>query len=152
VEEEREGKPEARGTGEEATRTAAQLPALTLPVEIRGQAFGTIVAHKPADGGEWTPEEKALLETLGEQLSLALDSARLYQDTQRRAARERLIGDATARMRETLDLETVVGTAAREMRQALGLDRLVVRLIAPKADEGLPAIQVEKGRSHVDPD
>ncbi len=61
-------------------------------------------------------------------LTRALESARLYQDAQRRAARERLVSDVTTRMRETLDVDTVLQTAVREMRQVLGLHDVTVRL------------------------
>ncbi|MEJ2556617.1 MAG: GAF domain-containing protein [Anaerolineae bacterium] len=104
---------------------------LTTPIKARGQVIGVIGARKPDDAGVWTQDEIALLETLAEQLSVALESARLYQDTQRRAVRERLTGEVTARMRETFDVETVLKTAAQEVRQALGLPEVVVRL-APK--------------------
>jgi GAF domain-containing protein len=116
---------------------------LTTPIKARGQVIGVIGARKPDDAGAWTQDEIALLETLAEQLSVALESARLYQDTQRRAVRERLAGEVTARMRETFDVETVLKTAAQEVRQALGLPEVVVRL-APQ-----PIIQAENsaGRS-----
>jgi GAF domain-containing protein len=61
-------------------------------------------------------------------LGQALESARLYQDTQRRAARERLVGEVTARMRETLDMDAVLQTAVQQMRQALGLHDVTIRL------------------------
>jgi len=118
--------------GTELPSTDGDLPALRLPVQYRGQVLGILQAHKRAGSGDWTPEERALLETLTEQLSLALESARLYQDSRRRAVRERLIGEVTARMRETLDIDTVLQTAAQEVRQALGLPALVVRLMPPE--------------------
>jgi GAF domain-containing protein len=65
---------------------------------------------------------------LTEQLGVALDSARLYQDTQRRAVQERLVGEVTARMRETLDMETVLKTAAQEIGQKLGLHDIAIQL------------------------
>jgi GAF domain-containing protein len=114
------------GAGAEMSST--QLPSLTLPVEYRDQVFGTIVAHKPVGAGEWTPEERALMETLAGQLSIALDSARLYQDTQRAAAEERLTSQITARMRETLDVDLVLQTAIREMGAVLGIPRVEVRM------------------------
>jgi GAF domain-containing protein/HAMP domain-containing protein len=101
---------------------------LAMPIKVRGQVIGVIDAHKPDDVGEWTPEQTALLETLTDQLGAALESARLYQETQRRATRERLTGEVTARMRETLDVETVLKTAVQEVRRALGLPEVVVRL------------------------
>jgi GAF domain-containing protein len=101
---------------------------LAIPIKVRGQVIGVIDAHKPSEAGEWTAEEVALMETLTDQLGVALESARLYQDTQRRAARERLTGEVTARMRETLDMETVLKTAVQEVQEALGLPEVIVRL------------------------
>jgi GAF domain-containing protein/HAMP domain-containing protein len=107
---------------------------LAIPLKVRGQVIGVLDAHKPAEAGEWTAAEVALLEPLVDQLGVALDSARLYQDTRRRAARERRLAEVTARMRETLDVETVLKTAADEIYQALGLDEVVVRLVADEMD------------------
>ncbi len=77
----------------------------------------------------------ALAEAIAEQFALAADNLRLLDETRRRAARERVVGEVTARMRESLDLETVLKTAADEMRQSLELDRILVRLVAPETDE-----------------
>jgi GAF domain-containing protein len=107
---------------------------LVVPIRIREQTLGAIRLNKPDGVDEWTTEEIETLETLTEQLSLALESARLYQDTQQRAAREQMVGQVTARVRETLDMETVLRTAADEMRQALGLDKIVVRLATDQAE------------------
>jgi hypothetical protein len=71
-----------------------------------------------------------------EQLSIALESARLYSDSQLRAERERMTGEITARMRETLEIETILQTAAREMRRALELSEVEVRMGAPKVEGG----------------
>jgi GAF domain-containing protein/HAMP domain-containing protein len=101
---------------------------LCAPIRVRGQVIGIIDAEKPDGSGGWTEEEITLLEAFADQLGVALDSARLYQDTQRRAARERLAGEITARMRETLDMETVLKTAVREMGAALGIPRIEVRM------------------------
>jgi GAF domain-containing protein/HAMP domain-containing protein len=104
------------------------LPQLAIPLRVREYEIGTINVHKSADAGDWTPEEMAMLETMTDQLGVALESARLYQDAQRRAARERLVSDVTARMRETLDVNTVLQTAVREIRQVLGLHDVTIRL------------------------
>jgi GAF domain-containing protein len=121
------------GNGDVPPSQMQELPELKLRVQARGNVIGTISAHKPDQAGTWTPEEIALLETLTEQLGTALESARLYQDSQRRATRERLIGEVTARMRETLDVEAVLKTAVGEVRQALGLEKVLVRL-APRPE------------------
>ena len=126
---------------EQAIRTGKITPGdgdksvLAIPIQVRGQVIGVVDGHKPDGSGGWTPEEIQLLETLTDQLNVALDGARLYQDTQRRAARERLVGEVTARMRETLDMERVLKTAVDEIAGALGLAALDLQLGGATAPE-----------------
>ncbi len=104
---------------------------LPVAVPIRtsaGQVIGVINTYRPAGSRPWTQEELTLLEALSEQLGVALESARFYRDSQRRAVREQLVAETTRRMREPLELEEVLRVAADEMRTALGLEELVVHL------------------------
>jgi GAF domain-containing protein/HAMP domain-containing protein len=110
-----------------------ESPAFSVPLVSRGQVIGTISARRPDGAQAWTKAESQLLETLAEQLGQALESARLYQDSLRRTAREQLVGEVTARVRETLDMETVLKVAAQELRQSLGLPEVMIRL-APDRD------------------
>jgi GAF domain-containing protein len=121
-------RPEMRGalqTGE--TQVGEDENAVALPIKVRDEVVGVIGGRKP-DGTAWTTEEIDLLETLADQLSVALESARLFEDAQRRAAREQLVGEVTGRIRESLKLETILETAAHEIGEALGLVALEVRL------------------------
>jgi GAF domain-containing protein len=97
-----------------------------IPIKSRGYVLGGIKIRK--DDAAWTPSEIELVKTLSEQLSVALESALLFKQTQQRAAQEKLVGEVTTRIRESLDIETVLKTAAQEVRQALGLPEVVVRL------------------------
>ncbi len=130
----RQWRPEMVNASREGQAVQPDDATVALPVKVRDQAVGAVRLRKPEGAGEWTAEEIALMGTLTEQLGVALESARLYQDTQRRAAQERLVGQVTSRIRETLDVETVLKTTADEMRAALGLERLVVRLGTPEPD------------------
>jgi GAF domain-containing protein/HAMP domain-containing protein len=103
---------------------------LHVPIKVREQVIGVINLHKTEAGQGITAEEQTLLTTLTDQLAIALDSARLYQESQRRAERERLTGEITARMRASLDMNTVLNTAINEISQALGLVALDVRMVA----------------------
>jgi GAF domain-containing protein len=101
---------------------------LAIPIRVRDQTIGVLDAHKPEEGKAWTEEEIATLHVLVEQLGVALESARLYQDTLRRAAQDRVVSQATTRMRESFDLDRVLESAADEVYKTLGLDRVVIRL------------------------
>jgi GAF domain-containing protein len=118
----------ARQTGKAALDPGSGMN-LAVPVKVRDRVIGVIEARKP--GSAWTQEEIALVETLTDQLGVALDSARLYQDTQRRAARERLIGEVAAHMRERLDVDGVLKAAAQDMGERLGLHDITIQLEVP---------------------
>lgn len=95
-----------------------------LPIEVRGETIGMLDVQR-TPGETWTPQETELLAALSEQLGVALDSARLYQETQRRAARERLTSVVAGRVRETLDIDLVLQAALREIGEALNLTEVV---------------------------
>ena len=46
------------------------------------------------------------------------------------------MGEVTARMRQTMDVDAVLRTAAQEMRQALGLSAMAIRLMPPPEGDG----------------
>jgi GAF domain-containing protein len=113
---------QGNGTGAEE-----QLP-LTVPIKVRDDVIGVLDTHKLAEAGEWTSDEISLLETLAEQLGEALEGARLYQDTQRRAARERLTREISDKMRRATSVEDIVRVAVDELFDIIKTSRTFVRL------------------------
>ena len=105
-------------------------PLLAIPLKVRDRTVGALGFYKGQSGAgdTWTTEEAALLGAIVDQLGVALESAQLFEGTQRRAARERLIGEVTARVRESLDVDAVLKTAIREMGDALDLAEVEVRM------------------------
>jgi GAF domain-containing protein len=101
---------------------------LAVPVLVAGQVIGVLDGRKRAGAGSWAPEERTVLETLADQLSAALERARLYRQTRRSAARERAIGEITSRVRESLDMDAILQAAVRELGQVLGEAKVEVRL------------------------
>ena len=118
------GETPAGGSADAGTKRTG----LAMPIIVRGQPIGVLGLEDPDGTRQWSEHDQTVLQAIGQQLGLALENARLLEETQRRAARERLTGEITARMRETLDVDTVVQTAVREMRQALGIAEAEVRL------------------------
>jgi hypothetical protein len=109
-------------------RVTAAEEELALPITLRGELLGAIGLRREGQQG-WSEVELALAETVGDQLAQTMESLRLLEDAQRRAARDRLMGEVMGRMRETLDLETVLKTTADELFRVLNLDEVTVRLV-----------------------
>ncbi len=127
-----------RGVVYPLTQTPA--PNYTVPVAVAGgQVVGRLgVQEDPTR--PLTPEERALLAAISEQVAEALDRARLFEDTRRSAARDQIISELSAQMRASLDIDQVLQTAVRELVGALNFARVEVRLgvgsaEAPPADE-----------------
>jgi GAF domain-containing protein len=102
--------------------------ALALPLKVREEVVGALSFYKDVEGGAWTPAETELLGRLVEQLGAALESAQLYQETQRRAAREQSIRQVTEQMHRTVDVEAILQNTVVELAKALGVPRAYVRL------------------------
>ncbi len=105
---------------------------LALPIKSHGQVIG--VLNLRSDDNPILSNQIPLLEDITNRLGLALENARLLDDSRQRAAREQLTANLAARMREPLDVDSVLRTAARELYEGLGLSRVRVRLTTPQLD------------------
>jgi GAF domain-containing protein len=101
---------------------------LAVPISLRGQTIGILGVEAPSGDRQWTDEDLALIEAVSAQLAQTLEAARLFANTQRRAERERLIGEIAAKVRTSTDIRDILETAATELGQALGASRAQVRL------------------------
>ena len=101
---------------------------LVAPILLRDNVIGLIGYDNNDPQHEWGEDEKTMLESIASRVSLSLENTRLVADAQSRAERERTLGQVATRMRETLDIETILKTAASELRQSLQLNEAEVRL------------------------
>ena len=96
---------------------------LAVPIKIRDHIAGVVRLQKNENAEAWSEQEIALIETISDQLAVALESARLYEDTRRRAERERLTGEIVSKVRSSNDPQVILQTAVSELRRALQASR-----------------------------
>lgn len=104
-----------------------ESPTLAIPIKVRGQVVGVIDGRKP-DGTAWQQEDIDLLTVMTEQLNVALESAQLYQDSQRRAVREQATREISDLLQRATDMDALMRIAADELNRVLGSSRVYVRL------------------------
>ncbi len=106
---------------------------LELPIVLHNQTIGKIAVMRQEK--EWEPREKATLQKIVVQLGLALENARLFEESQRRAERERAISEVSARIHQALDMELILRTAAAEVQRAFRLSEVTIHLTSPPSEE-----------------
>jgi len=107
---------------------ATQSARLDLPIVIRGEAIGNFSLADADPDRQWSDEELVLLNTIAGEAALAIDNARLIEQTQRVAQRERTINEINTRVRQTIDLDEILKTAVSELGQSLKAARVVAQV------------------------
>ena len=92
---------------------------LAIPLTLRGAKIGSIKLSASDPDRRWTDDEIAMVQAAAERTSLALESARLLQEAQKRAAKERVIGEISAKIGSSSNLESVLRTAIQELSNTL---------------------------------
>lgn len=108
---------------------------LAVPIKIHGNVvLGLIETHKPTEEGPWTSQEIELLESIGDQLGSALENARLFEETQRQAERERIAADVSSQVWSSTDVNSILQTAVNELGRALNASKGTIRLTSDEQD------------------
>ncbi len=104
---------------------AEYLSWLSLPLMAQGEVAGVLVLEK-REANYFSPDRVQVMVAFASQAASALENARLYTDSQRRAQeldqrsrRLALLNRLSNALSETLDLEKILPVASRELLQAL---------------------------------
>jgi GAF domain-containing protein/HAMP domain-containing protein len=107
---------------------------LTIPIKVRDMVVGEILAQRPNDAGDWSNDEISTITRIIEQLGVALEGARLYEDIQQQATRERLVTEITSKIRSTNDPQEMLQMAVIELRRVLQAHRAQIIVTPPSND------------------
>jgi GAF domain-containing protein len=123
-------KPEALKTAEVA---ADDKDTLFIPVQLRGQTIGRLKL-KPSDQKRtWTDDERVIMEATAERMALALESARLLDEAQKRAARESFLSEVGTRLGGSFQLDSILRDTVEELGQTLKGSTVSFQLVNPSA-------------------
>jgi len=111
----------------EEGENAQSQPAIVVPVKLRGQTIGVLNIKAPLPNRRWSQDEINLAQTISDRLALALDNARLLLESQRRAAKEAKIGEVSAKIGASINLQNVLQTAVEELGRALPGSEVIIQ-------------------------
>jgi FOG: GAF domain len=107
---------------------------VVVPIELRGETIGTLVVQSPSTVA-LNQDQIDLIKAVAERVALSAENARLFEETTRRAERERLVSDITGKIRSVNDPQSMIQTAMEELRKALGASKVEVIPQAVKGTE-----------------
>jgi GAF domain-containing protein len=99
-----------------------------VPIFSRGEVIGVASLELADRARRFSATDLQLMDQISLQISSAIDVARSFEQATLRADRERKVSEIASRIRETLDIQTILKTAALEVRQVLGVPEVTVRL------------------------
>lgn len=103
-----------------------QQTLVAIPIKLRGEPLGVINLRFSAG---FVPQDTIdLLENTANRLALALENARLLEELQQRAERERQIGSIVSKVRSRTDIDSILRTTAEELGRSLGVAEVLVQL------------------------
>ena len=101
---------------------------LGVPMMVGQDVVGAIAVEDRKEGNRFTDDDTALLSTVASQVAAGLQNARLLEQVQRSARRERLIHEITSKVRRSGDFRSILETTTRELSRALNAARASVSL------------------------
>jgi GAF domain-containing protein/HAMP domain-containing protein len=98
---------------------------LDVPITLRDQVIGQIKLEGEDD---WNNEERALIEAVATQAALALENARLLEESQQLAVRERLISEIGAKIWASTTVDSILQTAVREIGRVMNATEAAIEI------------------------
>ena len=116
-----------RATVNQTNREREKHAAVAVPVKLRGEVIGILHVESNDPNRQWQEDEVSLVQAVVERAAFAMENARLFQDARRRAAKERLISEASARISGALNIENILQTTAEELERVLGGSEILIQ-------------------------
>jgi GAF domain-containing protein len=100
-------------------------PRLEIPISLRDEIIGKISLTSET---EWTQDQQNLIEAVATQAALALENARLVEESQSSAVREHRLAEITGKIWASSTLDGILQVAVRELGQALDASEAIIEL------------------------
>ena len=121
-----------------------------MPLVVGGEATGVISIQNLDREHAFTESDQQLLATLTRSLGVALENARLIDETRRRAAELAIVNSVGQALAAHLDLPSLIDLVGEKMRETFDADIVYVALHEPgERHHRLPLLQRARETDHL---
>jgi GAF domain-containing protein/HAMP domain-containing protein len=113
-----------------------EFTSMSVPINLRGETLGVIHLQDRAEQSkEWSEEELGAVQAVADQIAQNIENARLFEQTLRRAERERKVLEITNKIRSTNDPQAMLKITVEELQRSLNASRAQVILESARLPE-----------------
>jgi signal transduction histidine kinase len=105
---------------------------LGVPIVLRGVAYGNLYLTEKAGGEDFTDEDTELSQLLAAQAAVAIENARLYENSTRWLRQFESLNEVGNALSSELELEPLLGLVARRLQELV--DAKLVLIALPEGD------------------
>jgi len=99
----------------------------TIPMKLRGKVVG-MLNIKTDDDRAWSADEMDIITAIIERAALSIENARLLTESRNAAEKERVIGEISAKISASAQIEMILKTAVRELGSQIGDAQISVEI------------------------
>ena len=103
-----------------------------VPLSLRDQIIGSITLEIEDDN--LTGDQLDFIDAITTQTALALENARLINETQRRVTQEQILNDLTSGFSLATDIEDILKSALRQLNEIPAVSEASIQLVPPQSD------------------
>jgi GAF domain-containing protein/HAMP domain-containing protein len=108
---------------------------LAIPIMVKGNRIGVLRLRRQPQQPPFTDTDIDFFQDIALRIGTALEAARLYQESQKRALREKLVGEITSKIRSSNEPRQILKIAVQELQQALQATKGQVAFFAAKTGQ-----------------
>lgn len=116
---------------------------LLVPLTSRDEAIGLMALDYTKEGLYFSAEQVDLASTIGSQVAIAIENARLFGESDRRAQEVLALLEVSQAVSSTLDLEAVLETIGSRAKKLLDVDTSCIFLLDKKNEKLMPCIAID---------
>lgn len=109
---------------------------LGAPLLIGDTVIGIICVQHTELENFFSEDDLQFITTLASQIAVALRNANLIESARQKAERERTLFEVTEKIRNSVDMQTILQTTAKELSRALGARRAHVKITVDHLQTG----------------
>ncbi len=109
-------------------------PALAIPFQVQTNEIGLLEILDDTPGRIWSEDERRLVEQVADQLSLALENAHLFKETQAALSETRTLYAITSATTRTLELNETLSGLLEQVLAAVDMDAGLISMVDQATD------------------